>query len=123
MSNPAFPFSTKNFLVSTNDLQETGTEVSLRTTMDSGRIKVRKRFTTVPQLISGSLGSLTSADVTTLMNFWLTTCGGGSIAFDWIHPRTKASTTYLFVARPVVKQMDPNSQLYYVAQLQLQIVT
>lgn len=122
MSNPAFPISGKSFLVTSGDFGENGSELAVRTTMDSGRIKVRKRFTTVPSFLAGTLGSLTSAQVDTLMTFWKTTCAGGSIPFDWAHPRTKVTTAFLFTQRPTIQQFDSGTNTYYKAQLNLQIV-
>ena len=70
----------------------------LRTTMDAGAPKQRRRYTAVYTTIKFQM-TLTGAQTTTLMSFY-NLVGAGS--FTWKHPRTSASVTARFMEPPIL---------------------
>lgn len=74
-------------------------DTAIRTQMDAGPAKLRQRTTTAVRPIAAAL-LLTSAQVTTLDTFYVSTLSGGTLDFDWEHPRTKAAATFRFTAPP-----------------------
>lgn len=68
---------------------------TVRTTMDTGPQKVRRRFTAGPRPFKVQL-ALTTAQVATLDDFFVNTCYGGALSFTWTHPRTGAGGTFRF---------------------------
>lgn len=85
--------------------QETAPNGLLRTQMEAGPAKVRRRFTAAPRPFKFRV-DLTTAQVGTLDAFFLTTCAMGALAFDWLHPRTGASVSYRFVSPPAYTPAD-----------------
>ncbi len=76
-------------------------DVLLRTRMDAGPDKVRRRFTAAPRPVRGTM-AMTGAQVATLESFFDTTLQGGALPFDWTHPRTGAAVTCRFIEPPEV---------------------
>jgi len=76
--------------------------VMLRTTMDAGPAKVRRRFTAAIRTISFNI-EMTRAQVVLFETFFNDTLKGGSLAFDWVHPRTQAACTYRFTQPPGIQ--------------------
>ena len=72
----------------------------LRTEMEVGPPKVRRRTTTVVRQFDINL-ELTKAQIATLDTFYVTTLAGGVTEFDWTNPRTEAAATCRFVTVPV----------------------
>jgi len=71
----------------------------IRSQMEAGPPKVRRRFTAGVRNIECQL-RLTPAQVDTLDSFFDTTVAGGSLSFDWKHPRSGAAVTLRFVEPP-----------------------
>lgn len=84
---------------------ETAPNLIIRTNMDAGPAKVRRRFTAEVRPIQGNL-LLTTAQVATLDTFFVTTVKGGSLAFDWVNQRTAASESFRFVGIPTYTKMS-----------------
>lgn len=82
-----------------NTLKESPPKNVLRTQMDKGPDKVRRRTTANVRPLSFTL-KLTPAQVETLDTFFVTTTSSGADEFDYIHPRTGASVTARFVSEP-----------------------
>lgn len=80
--------------------QEQPPNLLLRTEMDAGPAKVRRRATAGVRPMRGLI-SCTKAQVATLDTFYVTTCVGGSLAFDWTHPRTGAAVSFRFRNPPM----------------------
>jgi hypothetical protein len=78
---------------------ETPPKLGIRTTMDSGPAKTRKRFSSGVRPISGSM-PLTAAETEILDDFYLNTLQGGTLTFTWVHPRTGAAATFRFTKEP-----------------------
>ncbi len=74
-------------------------ETLLRTTMDAGPAKQRRRFTAVARPFQVTI-ELTRDQVAIFDDFFTTTLAGGSLAFDWTHPRTGAAVEFRFTEEP-----------------------
>jgi phage-related protein len=70
-----------------------------RTQMDTGPAKVRRRFTATVDEFTARF-HLTSTEVDTLDSFWENDLDGGTLRFDWTHPRTGLALQFRFVNRP-----------------------
>lgn len=75
---------------------ETPPNTALATEMNAGPQKVRLRYTAGPRRFMLAY-HLTKAEVATLDTFFVTTSRGGTLEFDWTHPRTGASVEARFV--------------------------
>ena len=102
----------------TSGYSETPPAVVLRTPMDTGPAKVRRRFTggtrniTVRQL-------LTTAQVDILDTFFMGDLGGGALAFEWINLRTGQTVEMRFKSPP--KYGDPRGD-YWPVSYELEIL-
>lgn len=94
-------------------------DVVERSQMDSGPAKVRRRFTSGIQPFQATI-TMTVAQTATLQTFFKTTTMGGSLAFEWTHPRTGATARMRFIAPPTLSQPGPQ---HFVAMLALEILT
>lgn len=65
--------------------------------MDVGPPAARRRSTAGVTKIQGVL-SLTSAQVTTLLNFFYSDLQSGVVKFTWVHPRTQAAADLRIVS-------------------------
>lgn len=102
-----------------NGFQEVHPELSLRTNMDVGPAKVRRRQTAgVVTMVCPF--RLTTAQRATLVTFWQTTLAGGSLTFTWVHPITSAVITCRMVNPP---QFAPLSRgMYWGTTMQIEIL-
>lgn len=89
-----------------SDLEETFPDMLLRSEVDAGPAIVRRRFTAAPQPIAGSL-KMTRAQLALFYSFYVDTIGGGSLAFEWKHPRTAVTQDFRFTAPPAVRPYSP----------------
>lgn len=96
---------------------ETVQDATIRSEMDVGPAKRRRRYTAAVRRFSVPL-ILTVAQVATLETFYETTLSGGVDAFDWVHPRTLAAVSLAFVAR---YQLQPIGAGYYQVVLELEL--
>ena len=71
----------------------------LRTPVDAGPEKRRQRFTAAVRPLSGSM-IMTNAQLDTMMTFFDTDIGSGSLAFDFNAPRDQATTVSVVFQRP-----------------------
>jgi hypothetical protein len=94
MPNPTWPTTLPQY-VQEGAYSETIQDQTIESQMDSGPAKIRRRFTKSIRKFSISL-MMTSAQVDTFETFWQSTVKGGSLPFDWVHPRTRASATLRF---------------------------
>lgn len=67
--------------------------------MESGLPKVRRRFTKVFRKFQVTM-ILNVSQAAVFETFYLTTCASGAIAFDWVHPRTRAAMSMRFSGQP-----------------------
>lgn len=88
-----------------NTLRESPPDNALRTQMDKGPAKVRRRTTANTRPISFVIKIL-PALVITLDDFYDTETASGSIEFDYTHPRTGAAVTARFTTRPSYAEVE-----------------
>ncbi|MBK8909231.1 MAG: hypothetical protein IPM60_15525 [Rhodospirillales bacterium] len=98
MSNPVWPYSLPQRPLA-QGFNEQARETAIRTQMEAGPPKVRRRFTAGIRTMGMQL-RLTADQVATLDAFYDTTVAGGTLPFDWVHPRTGVAATYRFVEPP-----------------------
>lgn len=72
---------------------------AIRTEMDTGPAKQRRRFTAAPEPVRTTIRIAESALVV-LRDFHDNTCEGGTLPFDWTHPVTDAAQEFRFTAAP-----------------------
>ena len=82
-----------------NTYRETPPQNTIRTQMDKGPPKLRRRTTANVRPISFTL-RLTAAEVDVLDAFFVTDVYSGALSFDYTHPRTGASVTAQFTSEP-----------------------
>lgn len=92
----------------------------LRTGMDSGPPKQRRKFSAAGVQLKGRM-FMDDTQVTTLEAFFDNTLFGGSIEFDFPHPRTGATVIVVFPAgvHPIYTAVD-DSHFYVDLQLEVQ---
>lgn len=88
-----------------NTLKEAPPNNVIRTQMDKGPAKVRRRTTANVRPLSFTL-RLTPAQVATLDNFFVNTTFSGADEFDYTHPRTGVACTARFVEPPEYAEME-----------------
>ena len=101
---PAFT----EFLIET--YQETAPNNVIRTQMEIGPDKVRRRGTSAPTPFSGTM-LMTSSQVSNLLTFFDTTLNYGAESFDAVHPRTTVAATVRFTAPPQISPMGADWQV------------
>ena len=98
--------------------QETLGDTVVRTQMDQGPAKLRRRTTAgVAQMDMCYL--LTGAQAVTLETFYRDTLQGGSLSFTMLHPRRQESVTVRFRKPP---RLAPKSTRHYMASLELEVL-
>jgi len=101
-----------------NTLKETPPRNVIRTQMDKGPDKVRRRTTANVRMLQFVL-KLTPAEVATLDTFFDTTVFSGADEFDYTHPRTGAAEKARFVEAP---QYSESEGVIYDCALSLEIL-
>src|SRR5262245_40021851 len=102
-----------------NGYTETPPNVVLRTQMDAGPPKQRKRYAAGIRTIAMVL-ELTKAQVAVLDDFYVNQINGGVDPFTWVHPRTDAAVTFRFNGTPQVYEAWASDG--YVARFTLEIL-
>jgi hypothetical protein len=98
--------------------RETAPDTVLRTAMDEGPAKLRRRTTAgVRMLKLAYILDRTQAD--TLDGFYLTDLSGGALAFDFTHPRTSEGIVCRFTAPPEYTALNGN---YFRAEISLEVL-
>jgi hypothetical protein len=86
---------------------ETIDDGHIRTQMDAGPAKVRKRSDANTDRFQGRL-VLTSTQTQDLDDFYKTTLGNGALSFEWLHQRTGTTGTFRFVKAPSYRSYGQN---------------
>jgi hypothetical protein len=87
--------STLQQLISESNFGYEIADTALRTDMDIGPQKVRRRFTKSVNTMSGSI-YVTTTEFTTFYTFYNTTLNGGTLPFEFEHPITKELKEWRF---------------------------
>lgn len=98
MSVPAWDVGLPQKLL-INGYNETAANNLLRTSMDVGPAKQRRRSTAGPRPVTGKL-VMTSTQLGTFKAFYITTLLGGSLRFSWTDPVTSAAVEMRFTEAP-----------------------
>jgi hypothetical protein len=101
-----------------NSFSEQSPDNTIRSSMDKGPDQVRRRTSANVRLISFSL-KLTATQTETLDTFYQTSTAGGSLAFDYNHPRTGAAVQARFTQPPTYSDIE--GQIYN-AEVSLEIL-
>lgn len=86
------------------DYQETPESTVLRTAMDTGITKVRRRQTRGESRVSGTM-RMSAAQVADFVFFFQTTIKGGSLAFTGTLGRLGTLSTYIFAEDPTIQHL------------------
>ena len=78
---------------------ETPPETVVRTQMEAGPAKIRRRFSAGVRRFTMQF-SMTQDQVAAFDDFFQNDCAGGSLAFDFTHPRTKQAHQFRFQTQP-----------------------
>jgi hypothetical protein len=97
---------------------ETAPETAIRTEMDSGPAKSRRRTSAGVRRIS-CVYLLDAAQTAALDAFFISATAGGSVPFDMNHPRTAAAASFRFRKPPVY---TPAGRGHYHAALDLEVL-
>lgn len=92
---PAWPATLPQYVFA-QGYEETFPDEVLRTQMDAGPAKVRRRFTAGTRPFSVQV-PLTATQVADFDSFFLNDIAAGALSFDWVHPRTQAAATLRIV--------------------------
>lgn len=99
-------------------VQSSRQDGTIRTSMDAGPQKVRRRFTATSRYYSFPL-QMTGSQFATLESFYDDTLGGGSLTFTMDDPHTGSSETFRFQAPPESEFIrggeNPNDRLLNVS--------
>jgi hypothetical protein len=106
-------------------LQVTGFQESyqnqvLRSEMEAGPPKQRRRFSATTDKVAGQI-IVTKAQLSTFNSFWDGDIAGGALAFDWQHPITGNPASMRFV-EPFNVRLAQGSNDEYVVELKLEIL-
>lgn len=83
-----------------NGYAEAPANTALRTTMDAGPAKVRRRFTAGVRPISGQI-LVTGVQLETLKTFYNITIQSGALRFNWVEPLDGVTSVEMrFTAEP-----------------------
>ena len=75
--------------------------------MEAGAAKLRRRFTAAPRQMELSF-RMTPVQVALIRTFYEDTTGGGTLPFDWVHPRDGSTATFRFMEPPRVSATAAN---------------
>ena len=91
---------------------------TIRSSIDAGPPKVRRRFSATTENITGSI-TIDKTQYSTLIDFYKNTLYEGTLTFTWIHPITGNTVSMRFVQPP---EIAPMNSLYFKATLTLEIL-
>lgn len=94
MPNPTWPGTLPQFVFE-QGYQEKLNDQTLESTVDVGPPKIRRRYTKQIRSFTVQM-RFTPTQKATFEGFWQDTLLGGSLPFDWVHPLTRASTSFRF---------------------------
>ena len=106
MSIPAWP-ATLPQVIWAEGYGESPADVLLRTSMDAGPAKIRRRFTAGVRPVTGKL-KVTTAELDIFLAFYATTLLSGSLRFSWVEPRDNTTPVEMrFAELPEISVIDP----------------
>lgn len=106
------------------DHDETPPATILRTEMDAGPAKTRRRFSAMPRPFRGSL-IMTREQLAIFDEFFNDTIEGGALAFTWKLPRTATTWDVKITAQPTYRPTAPravDASDHWIVNLELETV-
>lgn len=82
-------------------------ETNVRSQMETGPYKVRKRFTRALDVINCSI-LMNRSEYATFRTFYDTSLSNGTLAFTYLHPLTNAMTDFKFSGPPSIRFIQGN---------------
>ena len=99
-------------------MQETLPDTVLRTDMDQGPAKLRRRTTAGIRILTVSY-LLTHTQSDALESFYLDTLAGGALSFAYPHPRSRETVTCRFRKTPALAALNGS---FFRAVLELEVL-
>ena len=87
-----------------DEFEESADSNVIRSEVDVGPAKLRQRYTAEIKRYRFPL-ILTTTQVGTLETFFTATIGYGTLPFDWLNQRTRATVSLLLVNRPAYREL------------------
>lgn len=119
MANPTWPTTLPSF-VQEGGYTEALQDQTVESNVDAGPAKIRRRFTKSLRKFGITLQML-PAQVTIFETFWQNTVKGGSLPFDWVHPRTRVAATLRF-RTPAPSYTTGGGGAYVIVSFALEII-
>lgn len=115
MANPVWPVTlpTKAYVGRWNEVPERS---FISFSVEVGPEKRRPRISDPGDLVAWEIPVLSASQRTDLRTFYKTTCKGGSLMFDMLHPIEATVQTFQFMDPPNI-QLDDNNK--FTASIQL----
>lgn len=104
MANPVWPGSLPEYVLQSGYGEEKQDQ-ALRQPMEGGASKTRRRFTARFDLIDIRL-MMTNEQVTLFETFYEDTLKGGTLNFDWVHPRKRIAKAMQIVGKVKIAPAD-----------------
>jgi hypothetical protein len=111
MSIPSWPVTLPQKLT-IDDFQQTLPDVLIKTDMDAGPPKVRRRFTAGIASVEGHI-YVTSAQLETLIDFYNLSLLGGSLRFAWLDPTFQEYAEMRFTKPPTWQSINDDINVGY----------
>lgn len=112
MPNPSWPTTLPEYVLE-RGFGEQLLDQTMESTIEVGPPKVRRRFSKDIRRMTNLQLAMDADQVEIFITFWKDTLKGGSLPFDWVHPRTQAAQTYYF--RNPAPVVSGGAGKYYVA--------
>jgi hypothetical protein len=87
--------------------EELAVNITIRSSIDAGPPKVRRRFTANVSQITCRY-TFSKAHCTTLDDFYFVSAAGGAIPFEWLHPRREETINVRFKEPPKYTAQAPD---------------
>jgi len=116
MSIPTWPESLPQFLLM-DSYEETAPDVLIKSNMETGPAKVRRRVTAAVRPVKGHQ-IMTPEQLTEFKTFFNTTIYGGALRFAWTDPTSGESVEMRFVDAPTWSSQDG----YYRVSMNMEIL-
>lgn len=108
----------------TRGYEETSPTLTIRTQMETGPPKVRKRFTSGITQIK-CLFILIGSQTQQLDQFYTGPAAGGAEPYEWVHPRTRQTINVRFLSPPMyrsVEALQPFQHWYWEAEISVEVL-
>lgn len=92
-----------------SSVEEQPPDLTIRSSMDTGPAKVRRRATAGVTAFPGLVLKCTRTQVALLESFFYTTLKAGALTFEWKHPRSGDTRDFRFVGPPSFRPNQPRS--------------